>query len=86
MGGYLTMEIIEALNIVSEAHLYVYEKEDGSRYLKSECVDAIQFMVDSVGLVQHLAEWYRLAIQGMIMDGNVDPNQDDPFTVLAVTH
>ena len=80
------MEIIEALNIVSE-YLdgeYTYEDDEGA-WVERECIDAMQFLVNQ-GLVQHLAEWHRLAIQGMIMDGNVDANQDDPFTVLAVTH
>ena len=84
MGG-LTMEIIEALNIVSEAHLYVYEKEDGSRYLKSECVDAIQFMVDS-GIVGYLQQHFCDIARAFIDEGYVYPNQDDPLTALVVTH
>ena len=80
------MEIIEALNIVSE-YLdgeYIYEDDEGT-WGKGECLDAMQFLVNQ-GLVQHLAEWHRVVIQGMIVDGNVDPNQDDPFTALVVTH
>ena len=54
------MEIIEALNIVSDfiEGEYQYQDEEGEWYVKPEAIKAMQVLIN-YGMVQHLAEWYR---------------------------
>ena len=77
------MEIIEALNIVSDfiEGEYIYQDEEGEWYVKPEAIKAMQYLIN-YGMVQHMAEWYRPTIEQLIVDGNLLPNPDDPFTSL----
>jgi len=77
------MEIIEALNIVSDfiEGEYQYQDEEGEWYVKPEAIKAMQYLIN-YGMVQHMAEWYRPTIEQLIVDGNLLPNPDDPFTSL----
>ena len=77
------MEIIEALNIVSDfiEGEYIYQDEEGEWYVKAEAIKAIQYLIN-YGMVQHMAEWYRPTIEQLIVDGILIPNPNDPFTSL----
>ena len=77
------MEIIEALNIVSDfiEGEYQYQDEEGEWYVKPEAIKAMQYLIN-YGMVQHMAEWYRPTIRQLIVDGTLLPNPDDPFTSL----
>ena len=74
------MEIIEALNIVSDfiEGKYQYQDEEGEWYVKPEAIKAMQYLIN-YGMVQHLAEWYRDIIRQLIADGNLIPNPNDPL-------
>ena len=74
------MEIIEALNIVSDfiEGEYIYQDEEGEWYVKPEAIKAMQVLIN-YGMVQHLAEWYRDIIRQLIADGNLIPNPNDPL-------
>ena len=77
------MEIIEALNIVSDfiEGEYQYQDEEGEWYVKPEAIKAMQYLIN-YGMLQHMAEWYRPIIEQLIVDGILIPNPDDPFTSL----
>ena len=77
------MEIIEALNIVSDfiEGEYQYQDEEGEWYVKPEAIKAMQYLIN-YGMVQHMAEWYRPTIEQLIVDGILIPNPNDPFTSL----
>ena len=77
------MEIIEALNIVSDfiEGEYIYQDEEGEWYVKPEAIKAMQYLIN-YGMVQHMAEWYRPTIEQLIVDGILIPNPNDPFTSL----
>ena len=74
------MEIIEALNIVSDfiEGEYIYQDEEGEWYVKAEAMNAMQVLIH-FGMVQHLAEWYRPIIRQFIAEGQLEPNPDDPL-------
>ncbi len=74
------MEIIEALNIVSDFidGKYQYEDDEGQLWAEAEAVKAMQVLIN-YGMVQHLAEWYRDIIRQLIADGNLVPNPNDPL-------
>ena len=74
------MEIIEALNIVSDyIHgKYQFEDDDGQLWIEAEALNAMQYLIDQ-GMIQHLAEWYRDVIRFFIADGNLVPNPNDPL-------
>ena len=74
------MEIIEALNIVSDfiEGEHQYQDEEGEWYVKPEAIKAMQVLIN-YGMVQHLAEWYRDIIRQLIADGNLVPNPNDPL-------
>ena len=77
------MEIIEALNIVSDfiEGEYQYQDEEGEWGMRAEAKIAMQYLINQ-GMVQHMAEWYRPTIRQLIVDGNLLPHPDDPFTSL----
>ncbi|MBT7752903.1 MAG: hypothetical protein HN733_00400, partial [Gammaproteobacteria bacterium] len=54
------MEIIEALNIVSDfiEGEHIYQDDAGEWWIKAEAMNAMQSLINQ-GMVQHLAEWYR---------------------------
>ena len=74
------MEIIEALNIVSDYidGKYQFEDDDGQLWIEAEALNAMQYLIDQ-GMIQHLAEWYRDVIRFFIADGNLVPNPNDPL-------
>ena len=74
------MEIIEALNIVSDFidGKYQFEDDDGQLWIEAEALNAMQYLIDQ-GMIQHLAEWYRDVIRFFIADGNLVPNPNDPL-------
>ena len=74
------MEIIEALNIVSDYidGKYQFEDDDGQLWIEAEALNAMQYLIDQ-GMIQHLAEWYRDVIRFFIADGNLLPNPNDPL-------
>ena len=74
------MEIIEALNIVSDFidGAYIYQDDEGESWVKAEAMNAMQVLIN-YGMVQHLAEWYRDIIRQLIADGNLVPNPNDPL-------
>ena len=61
------MEIIEALNIVSDYidGKYQFEDDDGQLWIEAEALNAMQYLIDQ-GMIQHLAEWYRDVIRFFI--------------------
>ena len=77
------MEIIEALNIVSDfiEGEYQYQDEEGEWWMRAEAKIAMQYLINQ-GMVQHMAEWYRPIIEQLIFDGILIPNPNDPFTSL----
>ena len=77
------MEIIEALNIVSDfiEGEYQYQDEEGEWWMRAEAKIAMQYLINQ-GMLQHMAEWYRPIIEQLIVDGMLIPNPDDPFTSL----
>ena len=77
------MEIIEALNIVSDfiEGEYQYQDEEGEWWMRAEAKIAMQYLINQ-GMVQHMAEWYRPIIEQLIVDGILISNPDDPFTSL----
>ena len=77
------MEIIEALNIVSDfiEGEYIYQDEEGEWWMRAEAKIAMQYLINQ-GMVQHMAEWYRPIIEQLIVDGILISNPDDPFTSL----
>jgi cytochrome c biogenesis protein ResB len=79
-NGRLTMEIIEALNIVSDfiEGEYIYQDDEGEWWIKAEAMNAMQSLINQ-GMVQHLAEWYRDTIRQFIADGQLAPNPNDPL-------
>ena len=79
-NGRLTMEIIEALNIVSDFidGAYIYQDDEGESWVKAEAMNAMQVLIN-FGMVQHLAEWYRPTIRHFIAEGQLEPNPDDPL-------
>ena len=82
------MEIIEALNIVSDFidGEYQYQDDEGQWWAKSEAVKAMQILIN-YGMVQHLAEWYRFYARWMIDNEVVYPPVKDPnFIRSSVTH
>ncbi len=74
------MEIIEALNIVSDFidGAYIYQDDEGESWVKAEAMNAMQVLIN-FGMVQHLAEWYRPTIRHFIAEGQLEPNPDDPL-------
>ena len=74
------MEIIEALNIVSDYidGKHQFEDDDGQLWIEAEALNAMQYLIDQ-GMIQHLAEWYRDVIRFFIADGNLVPNPNDPL-------
>ena len=74
------MEIIEALNVVSDYidGKYQFEDDDGQLWIEAEALNAMQYLIDQ-GMIQHLAEWYRDVIRFFIADGNLVPNPNDPL-------
>tara|TARA_B110000116_G_C16572151_1_gene462343 strand:+ start:120 stop:374 length:255 start_codon:yes stop_codon:yes gene_type:complete len=74
------MEIIEALNIVSDFidGEYQYQDDAGEWWIKAEAMNAMQSLINQ-GMVQHLAEWYRDTIRHFIADGTLIPNPNDPL-------
>ena len=74
------MEIIEALNIVSDYidGKYQFEDDDGQLWIEAEALNAMQYLINQ-GMIQHLAEWYRDVIRFFIADGNLVPNPNDPL-------
>ena len=74
------MEIIEALNIVSDFidGEYQYQDDEGEWWMKAEAIKAMQSLINE-GMVQHLAEWYRDTIRHFIADGTLIPNPNDPL-------
>ena len=74
------MEIIAALNIVSDYidGKYQFEDDDGQLWIEAEALNAMQYLIDQ-GMIQHLAEWYRDVIRFFIADGNLVPNPNDPL-------
>ena len=74
------MEIIEALNIVSDYidGKYQFQDDDGQLWIEAEALNAMQYLIDQ-GMIQHLAEWYRDVIRFFIADGNLVPNPNDPL-------
>ncbi len=78
------MEIIEALNIVSDFidGAYMYQDDDGKWWVKAEAMNAMQTLINQ-GMVQHLAEWYRPTIRQFIAEGQLAPNPDDPLASMA---
>ena len=74
------MEIIEALNIVSDfiEGEYIYQDDEGEWWIKAEAINAMQSLINQ-GMVQHLAEWYRDTIRQFIADGQLAPNPNDPL-------
>ena len=74
------MEIIEALNIVSDfiEGEYIYQDDTGEWWIKAEAMNAMQSLINQ-GMVQHLAEWYRDTIRQFIADGQLSPNPNDPL-------
>ena len=74
------MEIIEALNIVSDfiEGEYIYQDDEGEWWIKAEAMNAMQSLINQ-GMVQHLAEWYRDTIRHFIVDGQLAPNPNDPL-------
>ena len=74
------MEIIEALNIVSDFidGKYQFQDDDGQLWIEAEALNAMQYLIDQ-GMIQHLAEWYRDVIRFFIADGNLVPNPNDPL-------
>ena len=78
------MEIIEALNIVSDFidGAYMYQDDDGEWWVKAEAMNAMQTLINQ-GMVQHLAEWYRPTIRQFIAEGQLAPNPDDPLASMA---
>ena len=84
------MEIIEALNIVSDfiEGEYIYQDDEGEWWIKAEAMNAMQSLINQ-GMVQHLAEWYRDTIRHFIADGILIPNPNDPLASMesiAPTH
>ena len=77
------MEIIEALNIVSDfiEGEYQYQDEEGEWWMRAEAKIAMQYLINQ-GMVQHMAEWYRPTIEQLIVDGILIPNPNGPFTSL----
>ena len=77
------MEIIEALNIVSDfiEGEYQYQDEEGEWWMRAEAKIAMQYLINQ-GMLQHMAEWYRPIIEQLIVDGILIPNPKDPFTSL----
>ena len=78
------MEIVEALNIVSDYidGEYIYEDDDGQWWIEAEALNAMQSLIDQ-GMIQHLAEWYRDVIRYFIADGDLMPNPNDPLASMA---
>ena len=74
------MEIIEALNIVSDfiEGEYQYQDDEGEWWMRAEATNAMQSLINQ-GMVQHLAEWYRDTIRHFIADGILIPNPNDPL-------
>ena len=84
------MEIIEALNIVSDfiEGENIYQDDEGEWWIKAEAMNAMQSLINQ-GMVQHLAEWYRDTIRQFIADGILIPNPNDPLASMesiAPTH
>ena len=52
------MEIIEALNIVSDfiEGEYQYQDEEGEWWMRAEAKIAMQYLINQ-GMLQHMAEW-----------------------------
>ena len=75
------MEIIEALNIVSDFidGEYQYQDDEGEWWMRAEATNAMQSLINQ-GMVQHLAEWYRDTIRHFIADGILIANPNDPLT------
>ena len=74
------MEIIEALNIVSDfiEGEYIYQDDEGESWVKAEAMNAMQVLIH-FGMIQHMAEWYRPIIRHFIAEGQLEPYPNDPL-------
>ena len=80
------MKVVEALKIVGEIHLYVYEDDEGTSWMKPEGIMALQCVMDS-GIVAYLRQYYRDMFRSFIDDGLIHPPENDPnYMPRTATH